>query len=83
MAAIIEHVNAKENQRICQEVHKAIRAGVLVKSADCAWCGSTRQIVAHHPDYARPLMVVWICRKCHADHHRLYHDEALIFRDGF
>jgi tRNA pseudouridine38-40 synthase len=39
------------------------------------WCGSERDIQAHHPDYDRPLMVVWICGVCHREHHRQYRAE--------
>jgi hypothetical protein len=25
---------------------------------------------AHHNDYSKPLEIVWLCRKCHLEHHR-------------
>jgi len=30
----------------------------------CAACGSP-EAQKHHPDYANPLIVVWLCRPCH------------------
>jgi hypothetical protein len=46
----------------------AIKNGSLVR-LPCARCGSPRAD-AHHPDYAKPLDVIWVCRICHE---RLYH----------
>ena len=31
-------------------------------------CGS-RKVEKHHPDYANPRRVVWICRPCHLKSH--------------
>jgi hypothetical protein len=47
-------------------VRQALRAGTL-KRGKC-WCGSLR-VEAHHPDYALPLSVEWLCRKHHQQHH--------------
>lgn len=35
----------------------------------CAKCGGT-PAEKHHPDYAKPLEVEWLCRKCHRKLHR-------------
>jgi hypothetical protein len=32
----------------------------------CA-CGST-DVEMHHPDYDKPLEVIWMCRSCHLVH---------------
>ena len=32
----------------------------------CEQCGSTRNVIRHHDDYARPLDVRFLCRSCHA-----------------
>ena len=39
------------------------RFGYLVPGP-CAKCGHAK-VVAHHPDYSRPLDVIWLCRPCH------------------
>lgn len=43
----------------------AIRKGV-VKPESC-WCGKPGQ--AHHPDYSKPLEVVWLCTEHHEGVH--------------
>lgn len=72
--------DADENRRICQMVKAAVEKGTLKKPTDCAWCGATdRKIQGHHPDYDRPLMVVWVCGPCHRAHHREYAIERRLF----
>ena len=48
------------------KVSRAVRAGLL-KKQPCWVCGG--DAVAHHPDYDRPLDVVWLCQP----HHKLAH----------
>lgn len=48
-------------------VANAIRDGRLVR-LPCEVCGSPNS-EGHHPDYSKPLDVVWLCRA----HHRLEH----------
>lgn len=47
-------------------VGNAVRSGALVPQP-CFICGDKAQ--AHHPDYSRPLDVVWLC----ISHHRQAH----------
>lgn len=49
-------------------VWNAIRAGHLKKQT-CWVCGNNAQ--AHHPDYSRPLDVVWLCPMHHKQTHAL------------
>ncbi len=44
------------------------RRGRLVPQA-CQGCGA-EAAEKHHPDYAKPLTVIWLCRPCH----RLFHE---------
>jgi len=44
-------------------VGQAIRAGRLF-SQSCQTCGAEKT-QAHHKDYSKPLLVVWLCGKCH------------------
>lgn len=48
------------------EVDKAIRKGLL-RRMPCQICGDVSE--AHHPDYSKPLEVVWLCKKHHRELH--------------
>lgn len=46
----------------------ALYKGLLVRPETCSACGvQDKKINAHHPDYAKPLDVVWLCYRCHAE----------------
>lgn len=49
-------------------VNAATRKGLL-KKQPCLVCGG--KAVAHHPDYDRPLDVVWLCQPHHKAAHAL------------
>ena len=51
-------------------VKRAKERGELIPQP-CAVCRTSRQVVAHHENYERPLEVVWLCKS----HHRLRHSE--------
>lgn len=55
----------KDNVRSHANVAK--RRGQLTQAA-CADCGDPNSQM-HHPDYDRPLLVVWLCRPCHLARH--------------
>lgn len=46
-------------------VNNAIRHGRLARLS--CWCGELGE--AHHPDYSKPLDVVWLCKKHHEEMH--------------
>ena len=48
-------------------LHVYIKRGKIIKT-NCVICDSA-DVEAHHNDYAKPLDVIWFCRKCHLDHH--------------
>jgi len=50
------------------QVTIALKTGRLVKGP-CVVCGTTKQIQAHHPDYTKPLDVMWLCRLHHKEEH--------------
>jgi hypothetical protein len=49
-------------------VSNAVRDGKL-KKQPCWVCGE--KAIAHHPDYSRPLDVVWLCQPHHKQTHAL------------
>lgn len=55
-----------EKARAHQIVARAVRKGLLIRPSECESCYLTKKIDAHHEDYAKPLVVQWLCRKCHA-----------------
>jgi len=84
VADIIEHPTPAQVREAWRIFRKELRAGRITKPTTCSWCGVTpKRLHGHHPDYARPLMVVWVCPSCHSKHHVEYRVEALLARDGF
>ena len=54
--------NARARHLARKAVYRALRSGRLEREA----CPCGRQDTeAHHPDYSRPLDVIWLCPKCH------------------
>jgi len=39
-----------------------------LRQKPCRRCGESRT-ERHHPDYSRPLYVIWLCRPCHLKLH--------------
>ena len=57
-------------------LRKAVKAGQIVRPGKCQECSSAPRnrlghvmIEAHHPDYSKPLDVMWLCKPCHAAEH--------------
>jgi len=51
----------------------AMKLGKISKPDSCSFCGTpteSRALDGHHPDYSKPLDVIWLCRKCHSIVHR-------------
>jgi hypothetical protein len=57
-----------ERKKATVAVNNAVRDGRL-KKQPCWVCGDKAQ--AHHPDYSRPLDVVWLCPPHHKQTHKL------------
>ncbi len=62
-----------ERKRAANAVAKAVRRGAL-KTQPCWVCG--RKAEAHHPDYSRPLDVVWLCVLHHRQAHAVAREAA-------
>jgi len=47
--------------------NNALRDGKIGRADVCEGCGSSEcPVEKHHLDYARPLLVMWLCKPCHA-----------------
>ena len=49
-------------------INNAIAAGKL-KRQPCSICNNLKA-QAHHPDYSKPLEIIWLCRQHHKQLHR-------------
>jgi len=52
-------------------VQAAIANGKLVRPEGCWSCGTPCQPEAHHADYYNALGVIFLCKECHMDCHKL------------
>jgi hypothetical protein len=64
--------NYCENNRIKMNarsaVSVAIKKGKIIKQP-CVVCGSCERVDAHHEDYSKKLIVIWLCHECHCKLH--------------
>jgi len=59
-----EHARARDG------LNNAIKLGLAVRPDGCSRCGLACVPHGHHPDYTKPLEVLWLCVGCHHDEHR-------------
>ena len=57
-------------------VNSAVRYGRLEPSPFCLLCWTIGSVEGHHPDYAKMLEVVWLCRPCHQFVHGAPYDQS-------
>lgn len=57
-----------------QCLRSALKRGLIIQEP-CQECGDPNS-EAHHPDYDRPMDVVWLCRAHHKAEHRRLKCEA-------
>jgi hypothetical protein len=48
----------------------AYERGELKKPKRCQKCNKIKRLDRHHPNYAFPLRIEWLCRVCHKEKHR-------------
>lgn len=78
----------KASDRAQNTLEKAVQRGIVVRKTHCETCGSvpppkrngSSSIEAHHPDYNKPLDVMWLCQKCHHEWHKT--NRAIPRREG-
>jgi len=67
----------KEYRKDNQEKIKAQRLAITVYpiSQTCSVVGCNEIGERHHPDYSKPLDIVWLCKKHHEEIHRKIREE--------
>ncbi len=50
------------------KVYRAVAKGALIK-VPCTICGE-KEVEGHHPDYSKPLDVIWLCTAHHVELHK-------------
>lgn len=69
-ASVKKRERSPEKVAARNAVNSAVKRGELQKPAACEECGQVKPVAGHHEDYARPLHVRWLCRRCHGLVHR-------------
>ncbi len=63
----------KDNNQAKIKVHRKVRYACSVEKLKrpnhCEQCQKETEIIAHHPDYSKPLDVMWLCAACHSSQH--------------
>ena len=52
-----------------RKANRAIVTGKITKISACEICGKGGRLEKHHPDYTKPLSVVFLCPACHRGVH--------------
>jgi hypothetical protein len=61
---IVREWRAKYPDRV--RAHNVASRAQLTVPTLCEGCGLKCRLEKHHHDYSRPLVVVWLCKPCHA-----------------
>lgn len=61
-----DEARKKANARAYANVYQRLGK---IKKQPCAICGDSNS-QKHHPDYNKPLEVIWLCRPCHLKTHK-------------
>lgn len=58
------------------KVYKIRKRGALNIPGYCSVCGEAySRLEGHHVDYSKPILLTWLCSKCHKDLHRSMKNE--------
>lgn len=57
------------------KLNRAVMSGLISKPSNCNKCCAHGKIEGHHPDYSKPLKVIWLCTSCHKELHRLKREQ--------
>lgn len=65
--AVAKYNKKNKDKTSCWSKIKWGKKKGIVKEQVCCVCGE--KAVAHHPDYSKPLEVIWLCHKHHKEIH--------------
>lgn len=65
-----------QQKRFARQLATQANQSGKLKRQPCSCCGFEIAQM-HHPDYSRPLYVVWLCWRCHAAEHRRLREEKI------
>lgn len=68
-AKIWQEKNPQKRSAHCI-ANNAKRSGLLVPPGRCEMCKRDLSLQMHHDDYSKPLIVQWLCSRCHGVVHR-------------
>ena len=60
------NVAHRDRKNAATKAKRAMEKGLITKPDLCEGCGLQKRLEKHHPDYSKPLIVVWLCKPCHA-----------------
>ena len=69
-----KHIKKYPERRDARNKLNNAKNGGAITQQPCVVCGDNK-VHAHHPDYSKPLDVVWLCQK----HHVAVHSAKLEF----
>lgn len=75
-------IKNREKVKAENKVHRAIKAGRLIKPEKCENCGIITKLEAHHPDYSQPLKVQFLCMNCHKAEHKKINEKMRKIENG-
>ena len=58
-----------EKRKANSIIRTAIVYGKIHRPSHCTICNKQCVPEGHHPDYSKPLEVIWVCKKCHTHYH--------------
>lgn len=68
--------NGTEKAKARETLHNAIKRREIIKPSRCDICHSNSHFIqAHHDDYSKPLIVLWLCVFCHGEKHQKDHKQ--------
>ena len=65
----IKSIKYKKRRLTYGRVKWAVESGKMIKPKKCNDCLKRKRLFGHHPDYNKPLEVIWVCMDCHMKRH--------------